>query len=757
MSDLHLGRRDDGSAYHLDGDSLRTHGLLVGATGSGKTGLALVMLEELVQAGVPILAIDPKGDLGNLGLLFPQLDAASFAPWADGGDPDALATRWREGLAGWDLGPDDVAALKARLDLRLFTPGSTAGRPVDILGAFRRPDDDLLGDEEARLALVSDTVGGLLGLVGAPADPRDPAHVVLSTILDRAWAEGQDPDLATLVTALVDPPFDKVGVFPVDRFFPPDDRMDLAMALNGVLASPSFATWTMGDPLDVDAWLTPGDRTPVNVVLLAHLGEAERQFFLTLLLGRLVAWTRRQPGTDRLRALLFVDEATGLLPPHPHEPPTKRPLMTLLKQARAMGVGVLLASQNPVDLDHKAWSNAGTWLVGRLRTPQDRARIASGLPVPGLDDTIAALPKRTFLIVDPKGRHAQVGSRHALCFLRGPLTRADLQRLTPDVAAPAAPEAPPPPPPRAAKPPVEGDEAFLDPRVVFSARLGDAFANHAEPAGGPMRWRPALFAQATLRFDEDRMGFVDERTLTRVWFPLDDRGDGPAVDLDLADDDLMAGAPEGGTFDPLPAGVDEASELKALGKRFVDDVYARETSGMAVHADLKVYARGDETPEAFRDRVLAAAQAWADDEIAEVHAKAKKEADRLDDRLAKAERRAAEQASKASSYQTEELVGAGELLLSFFGGRRRSLTSVASRRRRTSAAKDRAEAAEAEVEELREAAVDLTLEAEREADRLREQARDMVDGIEIREVRLEKSDIRLDRFGILWIPVTRRV
>jgi hypothetical protein len=363
---MFLGRTDDGD-YHLEPKRLRTHGIIVGMTGSGKTGMALVALEELVRAGVPVIAIDPKGDLGNLALLFTEAD--DFGRWADGEDGAALAERWRGGLQRWGLGSDDVAALRDKLDLTLFTPGSESGVPVDVLASLSRPSDAVLADDEARRALVSDTISGLLGLVGKRANPvRDPAHIVLSTILDNAWTAGADLDLEQLVMQLVDPPFEKVGVFPLDTFFPPDDRMALAMQLNGVLASPSFASWTRGAPLDLDAMLARGDKTKVSIFSIAHLSDDERQFFLALLLGRLLAWTRGQPGTESLRAVLFFDEVAGWLPPHPKDPPSKRPLLLLMKQARAMGLGVLLATQNPVDMDYKAVSNAGLWCIGRLRT-----------------------------------------------------------------------------------------------------------------------------------------------------------------------------------------------------------------------------------------------------------------------------------------------------------------------------------------------------------------------------------------------------
>ncbi|MCK6505677.1 DUF853 family protein [Myxococcota bacterium] len=462
MPTLSLGRDEAGAAVVFAPEDLRTHGVVVGMTGSGKTGLSIVVLEELARAGVPIIAIDPKGDLGNLAFLFGALSAEEFAPWVEpGADPGTTAAAWREGLAGSGLSAADVAALRDRVQVTVYTPGSEAGVPVDVLGAFRRPTQAAAADPDTLRAVVAGTVSGLLGLVGRDSDPvRDPAHIVLSQVLEQAWAAGEDPDLETLILRLVDPPFEKVGVFPLDRFFSPDDRMALAMQLNGIVAAPSFQAWTRGAPLDLVALLggpegPPPGRVPVHVFTLAHLADPQRQLFLSLLLSGLRAWSRALPGTSGLRAVLFFDEVAGYLPPHPYDPPTKEPLLTLMKQARAVGLGVLLSTQNPVDLDYKALSNAGLWFVGRLQTKQDRDRLLSGLGRPDLDEAVASLGRRRFLVVDAKSDQPRTfATRHAMAFLRGPLTSVEIGRLKAPAAktAPRRPPPPRPPPPRPSPP-----------------------------------------------------------------------------------------------------------------------------------------------------------------------------------------------------------------------------------------------------------------------------------------------------------------
>ncbi len=772
---LHLGRKaTDEQPYHLDPAHLRTHGVVVGMTGSGKTGLSLVLLEELVLAGVPIIAIDPKGDLGNLGLVFPSLSPDEFAPWATEEDPMAVSLRWKAGLARWNLGVDDTARLAARMDMRIYTPGSEAGIPVDAIGSLRRPPASVLQDNEARRELVADLVGGLLGLVGQPSDPlRDPAHVVLSRIVDEAWSRGEDLDLESLVLRLVDPPFDKVGVFPLDRYFDPDKRMKLAVALNTVLAAPGFEAWGKGVELDIDQLLIPsGDRTPVHVFNLAHLEESQRQFFVALLLGRVQAWSRAQPGTERLRALVFFDEVAGYLPPHPHQPPSKGPLLTMMKQARAVGLGVVLSTQNPVDLDYKALSNAGLWAIGRLSTPQDRDRLLKGLGNRELDARVAELQKRHFLVVQPgRGEPAVLQSRHALCYLRGPFTRQDVSRLVGErpaarpTSAPAAAVSPTPAPTTpddgllSAPPPADTPTRFLDPRVVFSTRLAEHFAPVAQPApvdAAPV-YRPAVLARFQLRFDEDRVGFVIDETIHRLWFPLGTDRAGAPVPTRIEDRDLLPEAEPRARFAPLPGWLDEPDEWKRFASDATDDIFRTETRGMFVNPTLELYGKPGESAEDFRARCQEVIEARLDDEAAKLRETWAKKVDRLQDRLSAKEAKLVEQQGVLQSRRVAEAVNVGETLLSFFGGRRRSLGSAVTKRRQASTAAQRVQTLEQEIEDLATQVQDLQAELQAKLDDLRAEEEAKLDATEQREVRLEKTDVRLEELALVWVPVTRRI
>ena len=422
MADLHLGELVDPASHERTGTAatvptgdLTTHGVIVGMTGSGKTGLGVVLIEEAMTAGVPCLLIDPKGDLTNLCLMFPDLAPADFRPWINEGDaqkagvtPDAFAeqqaTTWKDGLAGWGITPDRIEALRDSVRTTIYTPGSTAGVPLNIVGSLQAPADT--SDMEVVRDEIEGYVSGLLGLVGIAADPLSSReHILLSNLIETAWTQGQSLDLGTLVGQVQQPPLRKLGVFDLDQFFPPADRTQLAIKLNGLLASPSFSAWSAGPPLDVAALLRSPDGKPsAAIVTIAHLSDEERQFVVALLLSKVITWMRKQSGTTDLRALVYMDEVMGYVPPTA-EPPTKKPIMTLMKQARAFGVGMVLATQNPVDIDYKAISNAGTWMVGRLQTERDKARLLDGMSAAdgGVDvqtvgATIGGLAKREFVL-----------------------------------------------------------------------------------------------------------------------------------------------------------------------------------------------------------------------------------------------------------------------------------------------------------------------------------------------------------------------
>ena len=448
----------DGSGTTLNIESpphhFTTHACVVGMTGSGKTGLLTVLVEEAVRSRVPVLMIDVKGDLPNLLLTFPNVSAEEFAPWVDataaqreGRSVDEaaedLAARQRRSLDGWKLGPDDVRALREQMAPRVITPGTSAGEMLHVLSSLEIPSPLWKTDREAARESLSASISLLLRLVGRDPDPtKSRDHVVLSVLAERRLREGQKADVESLLADLEEPPIAEVGAMSLDAFLPKRDRRALATALNTLLASPTFESWRKGVPLDVGAWLTPGEdgKTPAVIVSVAHLDEVERALVIGVLLEEVLAWVRTLPGTSALRALVVFDEVYGYAPPHPANPPAKRPLMSLMKQARAFGVGVVLATQNPMDLDYRALSNAGVWFVGRLQTDADRERVVEGLVGSdggaGMDagelaEKVKLLTPRWFVMRDAAREPSTVlvQSRGTLCWLKGPMVRSEVRRV----------------------------------------------------------------------------------------------------------------------------------------------------------------------------------------------------------------------------------------------------------------------------------------------------------------------------------------
>ena len=470
-SNFYLGRLVDAKTAKpttnpvlYDPADLTTHAVVTGMTGSGKTGLCVALLEEAALQNVPAIIIDPKGDLTNLLLHFPNLLPQDFQPWIDpemerrtGKSMDEIATEasssWRTGLQEWGIGQDRLLALQNAAKFAIYTPGSDAGIPVSVLSSLAAPNLDWDSNREVLRERISSTVTALLGLVGMnDIDPiRSREHILLSNIFEFHWSEAKDFDLTELILQTQTPPFANLGAFPVDTFFPAKDRMELAMVLNNILAAPAFETWREGESLDIQSLLfTPEGKPRHSIFYLAHLSDGERMFFVTLLLSAVETWMRTQSGSSSLRALLYMDEIYGYLPPTA-VPPSKGPLLRMLKQARAFGLGLLLATQNPVDMDYKALSNTGTWFIGKLQTERDKNRLldglesaAGGIPRAEMDKLISSLGKRVFVMHNVHEKMpVLIQTRWAMNFLAGPMTRAQIPALNQLVDAGATPRATP--------------------------------------------------------------------------------------------------------------------------------------------------------------------------------------------------------------------------------------------------------------------------------------------------------------------------
>jgi hypothetical protein len=800
-----------------DPADLTTHAVVVGMTGSGKTGLCIGLLEEAALAGVPALIIDPKGDLTNLLLHFPSLAPADFQPWIDpeaarrAGQPletvaAETAAAWQAGLAEWNVPPERIAALARAVQFGVYTPGSDAGYPVSILASLKCPALPWEGNKEVLREKIASTCTALLGLVGyKDVDPvRSREHILLSNIFEAAWSQSKDLDLTELILQTQTPPFEKLGVFPVEKLFPEADRFQLAMLLNNFLAAPSFQTWIEGQPLDAAALLfTPEGKPRHSIFYLAHLEEAERMFFVTLLFSAVETWMRTQSGSSGLRALVYFDEIAGYLPPVAN-PPSKPVMLRMLKQARAFGVGLLLASQNPVDIDYKALSNAGTWFVGKLQTEQDKERLldgllsaAGGLDRAELDRQISALGKRVFLLNNVHaGPPTLFQTRWTMNYLAGPLTRAQvpaINHLAETAAAGAAPAAPtvspsaaPMPMPTAAAAPAPStspaipaskpvappaapagtqtrpavpsgvDEYFYPTQLSLSAaaqKAGKPLSPQALTAG--VLYYPALLAQVEIRFLDRRYGVdATQHTAALVRDP-DRRGlvrwdehPFPALDSKTLE---RTPAPQA-RYAGLDAPFTDAKVMTALQKDFLDWAYRGGSLRLAANPALKLYAAPDETAAAFAARCAQAAQAAAADETAKLDAGYQKKLAALQEKLNKEQRELDADQDELSQRKMEELGKGVENVLSLFGGRKKSFSTSLTKHRLTQQAK-------ADVDESHSTIADIqktiaALQQERAAALQAVTTRWSQQAAPSGEVTLvpKKTDIFLDLFGLVWLP-----
>ncbi len=812
MADLFLGgtidpatheRTTDDATSHVSvaTDQLTTHGVIVGMTGSGKTGLGVIVIEEALRSGLPVIAIDPKGDLTNLCLTFPDLAAGDFRPWIDEAQaknaertPDEFAADqaalWADGLAGWGLAGSDIGHLRSTTDFTIYTPGSQSGVPMNIVGSLQVPvdttDAEVVNDE------IDGYVSGLLGLVGIESDPLSSReHILLTNLISHSWNEGRALDLMTLVGQIAAPPIRKLGVFELDQFFPEADRMRLAMQLNGLLASPAFAAWAAGPPLDIDSMMFGPDGKPrCAIVTTAHLSDEERQFVTSLILSKLVTWMRRQSGTTDLRAMLYMDEVAGYLPPTAN-PPTKKPIMLLMKQARAFGVGVVLATQNPVDIDYKAISNAGTWMIGRLQTERDKARLldgmssaAGGVDVGAIGDTISGLGKREFMLRRAGTDQPEVfTTRWAMSYLRGPMTRDQIGQMMDSSRVEAETAAAPPassgvvgrPTPVPGATPVEpelnDDETAVLPEVAdgTAVRWADVSASWLAEVGGDSRGRTlaaAAVARINLRYDDTKADLVHDDEFECIVFPLGEQVDASAmIRVDYDDRDLRTEAPAGAVYRLTAAKIANKTYWSGLEKAIRDELVRTSTVDIGTNPGLKLYGRPGESSEEFEIRCLQFADDRAEAEIAELRDKYETKTKRLRDQMEGQHDKLEllEEQSK-SSRNSEFLSTAGSVLGGLLGGRKSKggmlggllgkAGTAARRRGSTNAASERVDAAENKLERLNLDLEELEADLAEEIVEIDERWMTTAKKVEMLSIGLEASDVRVAQISLTWIPVS---
>jgi hypothetical protein len=771
-----------------DSKDLVTHAVCVGMTGSGKTGLCIGLLEEAAIDGIPALIIDPKGDLANLMLNFPQLRGEDFAPWINEDDarkkgltPADYATQqadlWKKGLGDWGQSSERIQKLRDAADVVVYTPGSNAGIPVSILKSFAAPSQDILDDPEMLRERISTTATSLLGFIGVEAHPiKSREHILLSTILGHTWKAGQDLDLATLIQQIQTPPIAKIGVLDLDSFYPSKERFALAMQLNNLLASPGFSAWLEGEALDVGQMLhSPGGKPRLAIFSIAHLNDAERMFFVTLLLSQTLGWVRAQSGTTSLRAILYMDEIFGYFPPVAN-PPSKQPLLTLLKQARAFGLGVVLATQNPVDLDYKGLANTGTWFIGRLQTERDKARVLEGLEGAAassgkkfdkqrMEQTLAGLGNRVFLLNNVHEDAPEVfQTRWTLSYLRGPLTRTQIKRLMDPVKAAGS---------RADQPGLKTESktsalstqsSALRARPMLPPDVPQHFipVRGSQPSGSALIYQPMLLGTALVRVADSKAG-VDVTQDVTVLAPISDGA--VAVDWDRAMEagvaiaDLESAPSDSAQFGAVPSAASKAKSYETWSKDFSGWLFRNQKVDLFKSPSTKHVSIPGESERDFRVRLQQSGREARDKQSDSLRQKYAPKIAALQDRIRRAGQMVERQQTESRSSQMQAAISVGASILGAFLGRKtisasnigRATTAIRGAGRVIKESKDVGQAEE-NVSALQQQLADLESQFKAETDAQAAETDPLTEQLDTVSLKPTKTNIAVKLVGLAWTP-----
>ncbi len=792
LGKFYLGREYDLKKKELeeslvlyDSKDLVTHGVVLGMTGSGKTGLCISLLEEAAMDGIPAIVIDPKGDISNLLLTFPEMTSDNFRPWINEDDaarkglsPDehaqSQADFWKKGLESWGQSPERVRQFREKCDLTVYTPGSNAGLPVSILSSLDVPESEVLEDAEALSERIESTVSSLLSLVGITADPiQCSEHILLSNIFSSAWRSGTGVTLETLVTHIQVPPFDKIGVMDLETVIPEKNRKALATKMNNLLASPGFSVWLQGEALDIKRMLhTPEGKPRITIFSIAHLGDSERMFFVSLLLNQMLGWMRTQTGTTSLRALLYMDEIYGYLPPTAM-PPSKKPMLTMLKQARAFGLGILLATQNPVDLDYKALSNIGTWWLGRLQTERDKARVLDGLEGVAaegggrfnrgaMEQLLAGLGARIFLmnnVHDDAQTIFQV--RWTMSYLRGPLARTQIKKLMDPrrktvEASPLSENIPLPSGMAAPK------AAPIDPRRPRLPKGASEFFLPAGPGVAPaeINYVPAVIRVGEVRYSDPKRGVSGTEIIT-ILNKIDTQSGNVAWDQDL---ELPNGlhfnqlgrepVAAGTAFTNLPQNLLETKFWTDLEKELVDELYGKGSLTIFKSPLTGSYSQVGESEGDFRARLVHGAHELRDQKVAEMRVKYQKKMAVIEGQIEKAMDVLADQKAQSSRAKLDTVIRIGGTILGAIMGRGVSSRASSSMTGASRALKETRDVGRSEekVGTLQEELNTLEQECEKEVEILKAAMDPLKEVLEQTHITPLKKNCSAKAVGVVWMP-----
>lgn len=793
---FYLGKRFDLSTKArtdevilYDSKDLLTHAVCLGMTGSGKTGLCINLIEEAAIDRIPVLAIDPKGDLSNLLLTFPDLDPQSFVPWMDADEcrrkqltveqmAEQTATAWRNGLQEWQQSGERIRRLKESAQFTIYTPASNAGTPLSIMHSFDCPDASVMEDSDTLREQISCTATSILALLSMEADPvKSKEHILLSSILNFEWKAGRDLNLYTLVEKIANPPIKQLGAMPLEAIYPAAERFQFAMSINNLLAAPGFESWLEGESLDIDTLLYDESGNPkVSIISIAHLQDSERMFFVSLLLTRLLSWVRRQSGTTSLRAILYMDEVLGYFPPVAN-PPSKPPLIALLKQARAFGVGVVLATQNPVDLDYKALGNTGTWFIGRLQTERDKMRVIEGLQSAAdagghafdkqeLDSLISSLSRRVFLMNNVHESHPVLfETRWCLSWLRGPLSRADIKKLS--SARPA----------RSLSKQVElsaesasaagsKTSAPMLPPEIF---VRYAPVRKALPPDAKLVYKPMLLGRAEVRFQDTKTGVDQTRHITCFTLIKGDNQQANPVNwsksfvVKITPEELSETSASSIEFTELPAAA-------AIPRSYIDwnkdfTAFLVESQKMQIFRCpiTKLSSVPEESERDFRIRLMQDSHEDRDRQLEALRKKYSSKLEALQDKLMRAQQALDRELAQSRQTDMQSAMALGGTILGAVMGRKvmsktnlRQASSAITAAGRSAKQKQDVEHARETVEQLTAKIGVIEQEFHTEMSSLQARLDPVSQQLDTVTITAKKTNVRVVELGLCWAPCVKQ-
>ncbi|MFA5341893.1 MAG: DUF87 domain-containing protein [Clostridia bacterium] len=766
----------------LKSKDLTTHAVIIGMTGSGKTGLGIGLIEEAMMDNIPVIAIDPKGDLTNLALTFPLLKGDDFRPWINlqeasnkGMEPEqyaqAQADSWKKGLSEWGQDGLRIQTLKNESDVKIYTPGGSSGIGVSVLKSFNAPSKEVLADKDTYRDRISATTTGLLSLLGINADSfTSREFILISKIMDNSWAEGKSITLPQLIAEIQNPPFAKIGVMDINSIYPSKDRFNLAMLLNNLIAHPGFEAWMEGEPLDIDRFFYGDSGKPkVSVFSIAHLSDSERMFFVTMLLNEVLSWVRSQPGTGSLRAMIYMDELFGYLPPIAN-PPSKAPLLTLLKQARAYGLGLVLSTQNPVDLDYKALSNAGTWFIGRLQTERDKQRVVEGLEGAAAggsfdknrtEQILAGIGQRVFYLHSVHENEPIIfNTRWVMSYLAGPLTKDQISKLpfhninsdSSTVYESSTQETQF----------TSQSEAIADPSFVLSPIIKQVFLPEKTRARGKLIYKPAAIGVADVMYSSEKYMI----TATKSYTIITQFNDGPVTldwnqsqIVDISINDIESTPVPDALFADYPPAAANSKNYDLWKKSLTQ--YIRTNLSLKLYSSpkLKMVSKYGEEERDFIIRMQHYAHEKRDQDLETMKKKYSSKLQTLENALIRAKQAVEKQNAMASQRKMDAMVSAGSAILGALLGRKTvsatSVSKIGTAVSRTSKAMKSGQSidqAEERLKSLETQIEDLQIELEQQLKDISYEYDLIKDNSETIEIRAASTNITVHLSGLAWVP-----